>query len=159
MVSSVAVCCVRPTAHALLCIVNGDDSAVFVFFVPGDLELWPLTLTFEFGRDFCTMHLTAKFHRPTFNRSEVIVLTKNFKLTNWQTNRRRWKHPPRSGMLRRCVIRAKLRLHDTAGCITGSHRVDGFFTRRFTSALKLRYCYVHCWNQIVIIESNFRRVF
>jgi len=23
------------------------------------------------------------------------------KLTNWQTNRRRWKHPPRSAMLRR----------------------------------------------------------
>jgi len=29
------------TAHALLCIVNGDDSAVFRFFVPGDLDLWP----------------------------------------------------------------------------------------------------------------------
>jgi len=27
------------TAHALLCIVNGDDSAVFRFFVPGDLDL------------------------------------------------------------------------------------------------------------------------
>jgi len=37
---------------------------------------WPLTLTFKFGRDFCTLHLTAKFHHPTFNRSEVIVLTK-----------------------------------------------------------------------------------
>jgi len=38
-----------------------------------------------------------------FNRSEVIVQTN--KLTNWQTNkqtnRRRWKHPPRSAMLRR----------------------------------------------------------
>ena len=29
----------------------------------------------ELGRDFCTMHLTAKFHHPTFNRSEIIVLT------------------------------------------------------------------------------------
>ena len=28
---------------------------------------------FELGRDFCTMHLTTKFHYP--NRSEVIVLT------------------------------------------------------------------------------------
>jgi len=28
-------------------------------------------------QDFCTMHLTltAKFHHPTFNRSEVIVWT------------------------------------------------------------------------------------
>jgi len=43
------------------------------------------------------MHLTAKFHRPMFNRSEAIVLA------NWQTNRRRWKHPPRSAMLRRWV--------------------------------------------------------
>jgi len=34
-----------------------------------------LTLTFELGRDFCTLHLTAKFHRSKFNRSEVIVLT------------------------------------------------------------------------------------
>jgi len=69
----------------------------FSFFVPGDLNLCPLTLTFELGRDFCTVHLTAKFHRPTFNRSEVIVLT------NKRTNRRRWKHPPRSAMLRRWV--------------------------------------------------------
>jgi len=30
---------------------------------------------FELGRDFCTMHLTAKLHQPTFNRLEVIVLT------------------------------------------------------------------------------------
>ena len=30
---------------------------------------------FELGRDFCTVHLSAKFHHPTFNRSEVIVLT------------------------------------------------------------------------------------
>jgi len=47
----------------------------FRVFVPGDLDLCPLTLTFELGRDFCTMHLIAKFHRPTFNRSEVIVWT------------------------------------------------------------------------------------
>jgi len=45
----------------------------FVFIVLGDL--WPLTLTFELGRDFCTMHLTTKFHHPTFSRSEVIVRT------------------------------------------------------------------------------------
>ena len=42
-----------------------------------------MTRKFKLGRDFCTMHLTAKFHHPTFNRSEVIVLTNN--LTNKQT--------------------------------------------------------------------------
>jgi len=31
---------------------------------------------------FCAVHLTAKFHRPMFNRSEVIVLTA--KLANKQ---------------------------------------------------------------------------
>jgi len=41
--------------------------------------LWLATLTFEpqirtWG-DFCTMHLTAKFPHPMFNRSEIIVLT------------------------------------------------------------------------------------
>jgi len=67
MVSSVAACCVQPMAHVLglLCIVNGDDPAVFRF-----LSL--VTLTFELGRDFCTVYLTAKF-----SRSEVIVWTNN----------------------------------------------------------------------------------
>ena len=65
----------------------------FTFFVPDNLDLSPFTLTFELGRDFCTMHLTAKFHHPTFNRLEVIVLTN--KQRDWQTNRCRWKHPPR----------------------------------------------------------------
>jgi len=36
---------------------------------------WPLTLTFEFGRDFCTEHLNAKLHHPKLNHSEVIVWT------------------------------------------------------------------------------------
>jgi len=38
-------------------------------------------LTFELGLDFRTVYATAKFDRPTFSRSEVIVRT------NWQTNR------------------------------------------------------------------------
>jgi len=42
-----------------------------------------MTLTFELGRDFCAMHLTAKLHRRTLNHSEVIVLTN--KQTNKQT--------------------------------------------------------------------------
>jgi len=54
--------------------------------MPGDLDLWPLTLTFELGRDFCTLHLTAKFHHSKFNRSEAIVRTAN-KQTDKQTNK------------------------------------------------------------------------
>jgi len=42
MVLSVAACCVWPTAHAVLCIVNGDDSPLFRF-----LSL--VTLTFDLG--------------------------------------------------------------------------------------------------------------
>jgi len=34
-----------------------------------------MTPKFELGRDLCTMHLTDKFHHPTFDRSELIVLT------------------------------------------------------------------------------------
>ena len=41
------------------------------------LSLQTLTFDsqFELWRDFCTVHLTAKFHHPMFNCSEVIVLT------------------------------------------------------------------------------------
>ena len=56
--------------------------STFSFFVPAELDLWPLTLTFELG------HPTAKFHHPTFNRSEVIMRTNKLanKLTNEQTD-------------------------------------------------------------------------
>ena len=50
----------------------------------GRCRLWPPK--FKFGQDFCTMHLSPKFHRLTFIRLEVIVLT------NPQTNRHCWKH-------------------------------------------------------------------
>jgi len=30
-----------------------------------------MTPKFELGRDFCSLHLTAKFHRPTFSCSEI----------------------------------------------------------------------------------------
>jgi len=55
--------------------------STFSFF----LSLTTLTFDHEIRtrRDFCTVHLTANFHPPTFNRSEVIVLTN--KLTNKQT--------------------------------------------------------------------------
>ena len=75
----------------------------------GDPGVGPMILKFELGWHFCIMHLTAKFHHPMFNHSEVIVLTNKVielrnKQTNWQTNRCRWKHPPRSAMLCRWVI-------------------------------------------------------
>jgi len=57
--------------------------STLLFFVPGDLDCWPLTFTFELGQHFCTMQLTTKFHHPMFNHSEIIVLTN--KLTNKQT--------------------------------------------------------------------------
>ena len=63
----------RQLAHAST--VPEKMSHFFVFFVPGDLDLWPLTPKFEVVRDFCTAHLTAKFNHRTFNRSEFIVLT------------------------------------------------------------------------------------
>jgi len=48
-----------------------------------------LTVTFELGRDFYTVHVIAKFNRPTFNRSEVgshRVDKQTDKLTNKQTD-------------------------------------------------------------------------
>ena len=54
MESSAAVCSVRPTAHASPC--QWGWLSIFSFF------LSPVTLTFELGRYFCTMHLTAEFH-------------------------------------------------------------------------------------------------
>ena len=56
------------------------------------------------------MYLNVNFRHPTFNRSEVTVRTNKQtdkltnRQTNWQTNRHRWKHPPRSAMLRRWDI-------------------------------------------------------
>lgn len=47
----------------------------------GTPENGPLTLKFEFNRDFCKMHVPTKFRRYTFNRSEVIGFT------NKQTNK------------------------------------------------------------------------
>jgi len=38
-----------------------------------------VTLTFELWRDCCTVHLTAMFHHPTFNRSEIVVRTNKLK--------------------------------------------------------------------------------
>jgi len=59
-----------------------QNATLFRFFWPR--WPWPLTLTFEPERDFCTMHLTAKYHHHTFNHLEVIVLTN--KQTDKQTD-------------------------------------------------------------------------
>jgi len=89
---SAATCSVRPTAHVSpYHALSVRMTQQLLFFCPW--WPWPLTLTFE---------LTAKFHHPVFNLSEVIVHTN--KRTNWQTNRRRWKHPPRFATRRRWVI-------------------------------------------------------
>jgi len=64
MVSSVVACCVRPSYGArptMHC--QWRRLSTFSFFVPGDLDLWPLTFdiwpltfTFELGREFCTLY-------------------------------------------------------------------------------------------------------
>jgi len=42
----------------------------------------PMTPKFELERDFCTLHLTAKFHHPKF-----IIRKLSCWQTNWQTNK------------------------------------------------------------------------
>ena len=55
-----------------------------------------MTLTFDLGRDFCTLYLTANFDRPTFSPSE-----------SGQTNKR----PPRFATLRRWVVNGTPQLY------------------------------------------------
>ena len=104
MVSSVAACCVQPSygARPTMHCQWGRLSNFSSFFVPGDLDLWPLTLNFELERDFCTAYLIAKFDRPMFSRSKVTLRTN--KQAHWQTNRLRWKHPSRFAALHRWVM-------------------------------------------------------
>ena len=61
-------------AHIRLLVFLRSDSANCHIMVCGDPWVGPMTPRFELGQDFCTVHLTVKFHRPTFNHSEVIVL-------------------------------------------------------------------------------------
>jgi len=119
--NGVVCCCVQHTVHASTYhALSMGMPQHFLFFCPR--WPWPLTLTFELGRDFCTVHLTAKFHHPTFNRSEIIVLTN--KLTNWQTNRLRLKHPPRSAVLWRWLKIHTMHMNWTFNMIT---RGPGFW--------------------------------
>ena len=118
------------TAHALLCIVNGDNSAFFsFFFVPGDLDLWPLT--FEHGRDFCKLYLTAKFDRPTFSRSKVILRTNT--MTNKQTSLKastalRYSTPMRNEILVKHTISLPLAAIEWGVCFFGITLSVAWFT-------------------------------
>jgi len=94
--NGIVCCCVQRTAQWRMPYYVGLLSiGMTQQFFPFPWWPWPLTPKFEFERNFCTMHLTAKFHHPTFNRSESEVILRT-KLTNFQTNRRHWiwKHPP-----------------------------------------------------------------
>jgi len=104
-VLSIAAWCVQRTPHAWLCIVNGVGMTqhFFRFFLSLVTLTFDLWLDIRIRQDFCTMHLTAKFHRPI----RLVIRTLSCRQTNtptdWQTNRRRWKHPPRFVTLRRWV--------------------------------------------------------
>jgi len=52
-----------------------NDSAKCHILGSGDPWMGPMAPKFKLGRDFCTMHLAAKFHHPTFNHSKAIMLT------------------------------------------------------------------------------------
>jgi len=71
--------------HIRLLIFLRSDSANRHILGCGDPGMGPMTPKFELGRDFCTMHLTAKFHHPTFSRSELSCWQTD-KLTNKQTD-------------------------------------------------------------------------
>jgi len=57
-----------------------NDSAKCHILECGDPGMRAMNPKFDLGKDFCTVHLPTKFHHPTFNCLEVIVLT------NTQTN-------------------------------------------------------------------------
>jgi len=109
------------TCHAHIRFVDflRSDSANRHIFGCGDPWVGPMTPRFELGQDFCTVHLTAKFHHTMFNRSEAIVLT----------NRCHWKHPPRSAVLHRWV-----KIHDNWTVVTCRWLIDNhdmFWCRPF----------------------------
>jgi len=64
------------TCHAHICLLI--FCIVTQHFVP---EAGPMTPKFELGQDFCTMHLTAKFHHHTLNRLEVFCVDKQTDVT------------------------------------------------------------------------------
>jgi len=87
-----------PRPHPFVDFFWRSDSAKRHILGCGDPGVRSVTPEFKLGQDFCTTHLAAKIHYSIFNSSEVIMLT------NRQTNRHRWKHPPRCAMLRWWVV-------------------------------------------------------
>ena len=86
------LCCLMRTAYdarSTMHYQRGWLSSFFSFFVPGDLDLWLLTLTLEFVRDFCTVHLT-----PSFIFIRQVVRKLSCGQTNWQTRQHVLIFPP-----------------------------------------------------------------
>ena len=107
------------TAQAILCIVNGDDLAVFRSF----LSL--VTLTFDLD-----LRTRARFLYYAPNHqvwSSYVESFRNYRVDK-QTNRRRWKHPPRSATLRRCqlstsTVTFSLKLKPNSITLSGSNQL------------------------------------
>ncbi len=79
------------TSHDFLChdsestwAIQSEVSKIHVF-QHGDLDLWPMTLTFELVQDIIEVHTSTKFWVRTSNRSAVRALTDG--QTDGQTNR------------------------------------------------------------------------
>jgi len=64
-----------PATPTSVCFFLRSDSSNRHILECGYPGVGPVAPKFELGRDYCTLHLTAKFYRPTFNRLEVIVFT------------------------------------------------------------------------------------
>jgi len=62
-----------PCPHPFVDFLHSDSANRHILGC-GDPGMGPMTPKLKLGGDFCTVHITAKFHHPTFNRLEVIVL-------------------------------------------------------------------------------------
>jgi len=87
--------------HIHLLIFLRSDSANCHILGCRDPGVGPITPKFELGRDFCTVQ-----QPPSFVVLRLIIQ----KLSCWQTNRRHWKHTPRSTVLCRWV---KIKISNT----------------------------------------------
>jgi len=117
----------------------GLTQQFFVFFAPGDLDLWPLT--YELRQDFCTVYLTAKFDCPTFSRSKVIMRTNI--LTNKQYTGRN-SHEP-SSRYASVIFRQVLSVSDP-NSTASNHHITKLLMTVHTSTVSWSECRpVHRW--------------
>ncbi len=58
-----------------LCVIHPAETLDITFFQPGDLDLWPMTLTFELIRDIVKVNTSTKFRVCMSNGSAVRALT------------------------------------------------------------------------------------